>query len=98
MPAPSSERRLAATVAAEISWANTANRSARTAPARAALDKRFLHAADGDPVRAAHLRKAHFARLALKSAQARRKAREATTTAEAADAKLSALGGGADAV
>ena len=35
------------------------------APARAALGKWFLRAADSDPVRAAHLRKAHFARLAL---------------------------------
>jgi hypothetical protein len=29
--------------------------------------------ADGDPARAAQLRKAHFLRLALKSAQARRR-------------------------
>jgi hypothetical protein len=65
-------------VGAHISWANTEDRSARTAPARAALDAKFLAEADGDPVRAAHLRKAYFARLALKSAQARRKARELT--------------------
>ena len=57
---------------AHISWANTTNRTARTAPARAALDQRFLDEADGDPVRAAHLRKAYYQRLALKSAQARR--------------------------
>ncbi|HEX2893170.1 MAG TPA: hypothetical protein VHO29_04110 [Marmoricola sp.] len=60
-------------IGAHISWANTENRSARTAPARAALDAKFLEQAGGDPVRAAHLRKAHFARLALKSAQARRR-------------------------
>lgn len=58
-------------IGAHISWANTADRSARTAPGRAALQQKFLDAADGDPVRAAHLKKAHFQRLALKSAQAR---------------------------
>lgn len=57
----------------------TADRTARTAPARAALDQKFLDAADGDPVRAASLRKAHFQRLALKSAQSRRR-RTTTTT------------------
>ena len=88
-----SERRLAATIAAHQSWANTENRTARTARARAALDQKFLDQADGDPVRAAHLRKAHFAGLALKSAQSRRKAKELTATAEAAESELTALGG-----
>lgn len=69
----SSERSLAAQIAAHESWASTPDRTARTAKARAALDQKFLDAADGDPVRADHLRKAHYARLALKSAQARRK-------------------------
>lgn len=87
------ERRLVASLAAHTSWANTENRSARTAPARAARDQKFLDAAGGDPVRAAHLRKAHFARLALKSAQARRKSRELTTEAEAAEAEMATLGG-----
>ncbi len=64
---------LRASIAAHESWAQTENRSARTAPARAALDAKFLEQAGGDSVRAAHLRKAHFARLALRSAQARRK-------------------------
>lgn len=76
MPATRSERQLAASIAAHESWAATADRTARTAPARAALDAKFLEQADGDPIRAAHLRKAHFARLALKSAQARRAARQ----------------------
>jgi len=88
-----SERRLAATIAAHESWANTTNRTARTAPARAALDQRFLDEAGGDRVRAAHLRKAWFARLALKSAQSRRKARELTQAAEVAEAELSEAGG-----
>ena len=48
------------------------DRSARTAPARAALAQRFLDEAGGDPVRAEHIRRAYYARLALKSAQARR--------------------------
>jgi hypothetical protein len=90
---PASERSLAASVAAHESWANTPDRSARTAPARRALDRKFLDAAGGDPIRAEHLRKAHFQRLALKSAQARRRAREQTTAAEAAEAELKALGG-----
>ena len=88
-----SERRLRATIAAHTSWANTSNPTARTAPARAALEAKFLDQADGDPVRAGHLRKAYFARLALKSAQARGKAKEATATAVAAEAELDALGG-----
>ena len=72
----SAERTLRASIAAHESWAATTDRAARTAPARAALDRKFLDAADGDPVRAEHLRKAHFQRLALKSARARRLARE----------------------
>lgn len=60
-------------IGAHVSWANTQDRSARTAPARSAFDKKFLDQAEGDPLRAAHLRKAYFQRLALKSAEARRK-------------------------
>lgn len=58
-------------IGAHISWANTEDRTARTAPARAALEQKFLDEAGGDPVRANHLRKAYFQRLALKSAAAR---------------------------
>lgn len=72
------ERKLAGTIGAHISWANTENRTARTAPARAALEKRFLDEAGGDPIRAANLKKAYYARLALKSAQARRAKRLGT--------------------
>ena len=72
-----SERSMAGRLMAELSWANTKDRSARTAPARAARDQRFLDLAEGDPVRAAHLRKAHFTRMALKSAQSRRRNRAA---------------------
>lgn len=99
MPVSDAERRLAASIAVNESWARTTDRSARTAAARAAHDAKFLEAAGGDPQRAAHLRKAHFQRLALKSAQARRKAREATEVAEQAEAELAAAldaaGGGA---
>ena len=49
------------------------DRTARTAKARKALEDKFLAEADGDPVRAESLRKAYYARLALKSAQARRR-------------------------
>lgn len=90
-----SEKRLAASIAAHESWAQTPDRAARTASARRALDEKFLKEADGDPVRAEHLRKAHFTRLALKSAKARRRAKELTAEAEAADREFTAEGGGA---
>lgn len=88
-----SERKLAASIAAHESWASTPDRTARTAPARARLEQKFLDAAGGDAVRAEHLRKAHYKRLALKSAQARRRAKELVEVAEAADAELEELGG-----
>lgn len=71
MPSLFSEHDLAASMAAEVSWANTTDRPGRTAPARAAFEQRFLDQADGDPVRAEHFRKAYFKGLALKSAKAR---------------------------
>lgn len=70
------DRKLIGQIAAEQSWANTTDRTARTAPARAARDQKFLDDADGDPVRAEHLRRVYFRRLALRSAQSRRKSRE----------------------
>lgn len=81
-------------IAAHESWARTEDRAARTAPARAALDQKFLDEAGGDPVRAEHLRKAHFARLAFKSATARRKSKELRETAERAEAELRQFGEG----
>jgi hypothetical protein len=76
-----SDRSLAASIAAHESWARTEDPTARTAPARAAFLDRFERQVDPDGVlsaserarRAAHARKAYFTRLALKSAQARRK-------------------------
>lgn len=73
---------------AHKSWANTTNRAKRTAPARAALDAKFLAQAGGDAQRAEHLRKSHFAALALKSAQARRRVAALTAEADAADTEL----------
>lgn len=93
MSASTAENSLVASIAAHTSWANTEDRSARTAPARRALDAKFLEQAGGDPQRAEHLRRAYFKRLALKSAQSRRRAKEATAAARAADAELRALGG-----
>ncbi len=101
MPSPNpSERALAARIAAHESWAATSDRSARTAPARRAFTERFEQQADPDgdldPAertrRAESLRSAHYARLALKSAQARRKSRELSAVADSADAQLSELG------
>jgi hypothetical protein len=73
MPLTPTERSLRGRIAVETSWANTADRPARTAKARKALEDKWLTEAGGDPVRAEHLRKAFYARMALKSAQARRR-------------------------
>jgi hypothetical protein len=80
------ERHLQAQLAAHTSWANTTDRTGRTARARAALDQTFLDQAGGDPIRAEHLRKGHYARLALASAKARRarKTTDGRTPSEAA--------------
>ncbi|QCY47526.1 hypothetical protein GcLGCM259_1808 [Glutamicibacter creatinolyticus] len=80
MASTPTERRIAAQIAAHESWANTTDRSARTAKARAALMAKFEQEADPEgkllpaerAKRAEHLRKAHFKRLALASAKARR--------------------------
>lgn len=88
------ERTALGRIGAHISWANTTDRSQRTAAPRAAFEQRFLDAADGDPVRAKHLRTAYFQRLALKSAQARRRASEFNARADEADAELTALNDG----
>ena len=95
MGATQAEKRLAASIAAHESWASTEDRASRTAPARRALEDKFLEQAGGDPQRAEHLKKAHFQRLALKSAQARRHAKAAVDAAAAADEELAALRGDA---
>lgn len=78
-----SERVLRARMASHVSWAKTEDRTARTQPGRDALFSRFERevdpAGDLDPreraKRAENARKAHFTRLALLSAQARRRKR-----------------------
>ena len=97
-PTPS-ERKLAAQIAANESWAQTEDRSERTRPAREALFRKFEREVDPEgklpPAerarRAEHRRRAHFQRLALKSAQSRRRAKEAIQTAVAAEAELARL-------
>ena len=54
------DRHLASKIGAHESWARCTDRAARTAPARAALEAKFLAQADGDPIRAEHLRKAYY--------------------------------------
>lgn len=76
------ERRLRGQLASHQSWANTENRTERTAPARAALDQKFLDQAGGDPVRAESIRKAYYARLAFESAKARKARSQARKAAE----------------
>ena len=93
-----SERSLRGRIGAELSWANTPNRSARTAPARAAMDQKFLDEAERRPRprRDTSARRTSPASRS-KSAQSRRKAREATATAEQAEAELDAMTDAGDA-
>ena len=79
-PLTPSERSQRARAASFASWAKTHDPKARTDPGRRAFDERFLDEVDKDRVlpeaerlrRAAAARKAHFARLALRSAVVRR--------------------------
>jgi hypothetical protein len=88
------ETSLQAKIAAHTSWANTPDRTARTANARKAAEEKFLTQADGDPKRAESLRKAYFATLALKSARARR--RRSGDRQDAVSARIAELDGGGD--
>lgn len=105
MTAPTPENRvLIAQIAANSRWARESDPTAATAPARRAFADRFDREVDPDGTlppaerarRAEHAKKAYFLRLALKSAQSRRKAATYTEQADAADAELRA-GGGTDA-
>ena len=81
MPLSPVEMSLRGQIAAHESWAKTPDPSARTAKARKAMLDKFDQQVDPDGTllpaerarRAEHARKAHFKRLALKSAQARRR-------------------------
>lgn len=94
-PSPSTtltpaERRLRGVVAVERSWANTADRSARTAPARDALFAKFEAEIDPegllDPAererRAQHAFRAHMARLSFLASKAKRAKVEARKVAK----------------
>ena len=89
MASTRTERSLQGQAAAYRSWANTPDPSARTAPGRKAAMERFERLVDPDGKlapgerarRAEHARKAHFAAMALKSAQVRRRNREAREAA-----------------
>jgi hypothetical protein len=85
MPETPAERSLRGRLAAHSLHSKVADPSAHTERARAAFNDRFEREADPGGVlspaersrRAEHLRKAYFTRLALRSAQARRKRSEA---------------------
>jgi hypothetical protein len=76
------QRSSRAVLAADMSWAKTRDRTARTAPGHAAAEARFMtqaremHGADtpeADLAKCAEsLRKAHFRRMAMASAKAKR--------------------------
>lgn len=79
------ERRLRAKLGAETSWANTVDRAARTAPGSRAAEARFFTQAremhpDATEQQIAkvaeNLRRAHFTRLSLAAATARRRRAE----------------------
>lgn len=94
MPMPPSERKLRASAAGLTSWANTEDRAARLAPAREAFASKFEDQIDPErklpaaerAQRADAARRAHYKRMALKSAQVRRRRREL----EADEAELAA--------
>lgn len=82
MPVDSTaDRFLLASIAANTRWAHEPDRTAATRSAREAFEQRFENEVDPDRVlapaeratRASNARTAYFHRLALKSAQARRK-------------------------
>ena len=78
----SEQRRRRARIAAHVSWANTADRTARTAAGTKAFLDRFERQVDPDgvlpdevrTVMAKHARTAYMLRLAERSAVARRRA------------------------
>lgn len=80
VPATKADRRQIAKIAARTRWANTEDRSAATQAARDAMARKFEDQVDPErklpaderAIRAESARRAHYQRLALKSAQARR--------------------------
>ena len=98
MPTDPSIMSMRGRLGAYVSWSRTSDPTARTAAARQAANDRFEREVDPDgrlPIverrrRADAARRAHMQRLALRSAQARRKAAEVRRVADAADAELAA--------
>jgi hypothetical protein len=85
-----SDFHLRAKIAANTRWAHVANRSAATAPARAAFNSRFEREVDPDGLlppeerarRADSARSAYYARLAYQSAKKRRKGKRTDSASE----------------
>jgi hypothetical protein len=84
------ERHLRAKLGAETSWANTTDRTARTAPGARAAEARFhtkareMHpdASEQHIAKVAeNLRRAHFTRMALAAAASRRRKKAAKQNA-----------------
>jgi hypothetical protein len=81
------QRQMRASAASHAMWANTADRTLRTAPARRAAMARFERQVDPDgvlpdrerAVRAESARKAYFKALALRSSITRAKRRNPTS-------------------
>lgn len=98
MASTATERVLQSRLAAHSKWANTTDRSGATAPGRAAFESRFEREVDPDGIldpaerarRAESAKAAYFARLALQSAQSRRRAGEARKRAAAEEARVKA--------
>lgn len=82
---PGNARSASASIASNTRWAFEPDRTAATQAARTAFMQRFERQVDPDGLlspaerarRAENLRRAHFARLALKSAESRRRKRSA---------------------
>ena len=68
----STEQQLLGRIGGYKSWANTEDRTARTAPGRAAFLARFEDAPDPEAAK-----RAYFAELSLKAARARRRKKAA---------------------
>ncbi len=66
---------MAGKIGAHSKWStlDAAGRSAATLAARTALEDKWLAEAEGDPVRAKHLKALHYSRMAMRSAMARRR-------------------------
>lgn len=92
------DRTLVAQIAAATRWGRTPDRTAATAPARAGLRAKFAREIDPsgtlEPAelerRVDSLVHAHMLRMSLRAKASRRKARELTAAAEAAEAELEA--------